>query len=303
VTAPVPLPGSGTQGAQASRSEAYLDAHVHFWDPERLNYPWLSQVPFLNRPHLPADLVAQGARPEGVIAVEADRLTAQALTEADWLGGVGREDLPVARVVGHVPLERGQGCAGELERLAALPAVGGVRRLLQDEPAGAALRPEFVAGVRLLATVGLPMDLCVRHYQLPEVTELARRVPEVTFVLDHLGKPEISVAAFADWASNLERLAGLPNVRCKLSGLATEADADHRAPEDLLPFLGHAVAAFGPERCMFASDWPVVTLAMAYGQWLDLVREAVHDLDVVQRDLVLRGTARRVYGGLPSEHG
>jgi len=293
---------SATGEAAASGAEGYLDSHVHFWDPGRHRYPWLAAAAELNRPFLPGDLRAAGAAPAGVIAVEADRVPADALAEAAWLAAIGRPDLPVAGVVGHVPLEGGPACAGGLAHLIAAPQVVGVRRLLQDERAGFATGPGFVAGVRLLAATGTAFDLCVRRHQLVEVAALAGRVPEVTFVLDHLGKPEVTRAGFRPWAPELGALARLPNVRCKLSGLATEADPDHRAAADLLPFLRHALDAFGPARCMFGSDWPVLTLAMGYGQWLDVVQEACSDLSADERDLVMRRTAASVYGvGTPGE--
>ena len=285
-----------TTAGSGPDAEGYLDAHVHFWDPGRLHYPWLAQVPRLNRPLLPGDLRAAGAAPVGVIAVEADRSREDALAEVAWLASIDVPGVRVAGVVGHVPLEEGAAAADELARLTSSPRVVGVRRLLQDEPMGFATEPGFVAGVGLLAGAGATFDLCIRHTQLLAVTELVRRLPEVSFVLDHLGKPEVSRAGLAAWAPDLAGLARLPNVRCKLSGLATEADPDHRTPPDLLPFLRHALDVFGPARCLFGSDWPVLTLAMEYGQWLDVVREACSDLSADERALVMRRTAEGAYG-------
>jgi L-fuconolactonase len=202
----------------------------------------------------------------------------------------------VIGVVGHAPLEGGATCSDQLAQLASTPRVVGIRRLLQDERAGFTTGQDFVAGMGLLAAAGMTFDLCIRRYQLVDVTDLVRRHPEVAFVLDHVGKPEISPTGMRSWAPDLGELAALPNVRCKLSGLATEADPDHRTPSDLLPFLRHALDAFGPARCMFGSDWPVLTLAMEYGQWLDIVREAVADLTADERDLVMRRTAQGAYG-------
>ena len=277
---------------------------MHFWDPARFRYPWLAAVPGLDRPFLPGDLRdglgdAAGTL-DGVIVVEADRIVADALGEAAFLSAIGLPDLPVAGVVGHAPLEQGAACAEQLARLRSTPGVVGVRRLLQDEPAGFTTDPGFLAGMGLLAATGTTFDVCVRHHQLAEVIGLVRRFPEVPFVLDHLGKPEVTPAGYRAWAPELATLAALPNARCKLSGLATEADPDHRTPADLLPFLRHALDVFGPARCLFGSDWPVLTLAMEYGQWLDVVREACSDLTADERDRVMRGTARSVYGVDPA---
>ena len=275
--------------------QAFVDAHVHFWDPGVFDYPWLATVPDLDRPFLPPDLPPDPGR-QGIVFVQADCLPGQSVAEASWVDGLREAGAPVVGAVAHAPLESGTGSAMALRQLALQPLVVGVRRLLQDETPGFAVLPDFVAGVELLAGPGMVMDLCIRRHQLAEVTELVRRCPQVEFVLDHLGKPEVSPRALRPWAADLNRLSALPNVRCKLSGLATEADPDHRTPADLMPFLRSAIDAFGPGRCMFGSDWPVLTLAMPYGRWLDLVREAVADLTADEQDLVLRGTAVAAYG-------
>ena len=299
MTAADPGPRTGVVVPPVGRG-TYVDAHVHFWDPARFAYPWLASTGPLNRPFLPGDLRASGATPAGVVAVEADRLTGQALAEARWLSELTEAALPIVAVVAHAPLEQGAGGAGEaLKRLAALPRVTGIRRLLQDEPAGFGTSPGFVAGAGLIARTRGVLELCVRRHQLVEATELARRLPQVTFVLDHLGKPEIHPTAFSSWAADITRLAALPNVLCKLSGLATEAEPGRRDPAHLVPFLRHAVDVFGPGRCMFGSDWPVLTLAMGYGQWLRLVRDAVADLTGDEQDHVMRRSALAAYQVLP----
>lgn len=297
--APTGPPG---RGARDGARPGYVDAHVHLWDPGLLTYPWLTGTAGLDRPFHAPDLLAAarsaGAPPAGVVVVEADRLPRQALAEARWVLAASTPELPVVGAVAHVPFGPGTGpatTAGALDDLAGLAGLAGARRLLQDEPPGFLARPEVVAGVAAIGARGLPFDLCVRSRQLREAVELARRLPAVEFVLDHLGKPRISPDAYDPWAQDLRRLAALPNVRCKLSGLATEADPDHRAASDLLPFLRHALDVFGPGRCLFGSDWPVLTLATTYDHWLDVVLQAVDDLDAAERDLVLRGNAVATY--------
>ncbi|HEY0816603.1 MAG TPA: amidohydrolase family protein [Pseudonocardia sp.] len=274
-----------------------LDSHVHFWDPHRLHYPWLAAEPALNRTFVPADLAAaRRSEGGGVLVVEADRVPQEAVAEVDWLTGLARAGAPVRGVVAHVPLERGLACRATLAELAARPLVVGVRRLLQDQPVGFALRPDFVTGVRQLAAHRFALDLCVREHQLAEVTELARRCPEVTFVLDHLGKPAVGRTPLRDWAHAVGRLAALPNVACKLSGLTSEADGATSTPADLRSYLRHAIAVFGPARCMFGSDWPVAALTTTYDGWLATVREAVADLTAADRDRIMIRTAEAVYG-------
>jgi L-fuconolactonase len=179
--------------------------------------------------------------------------------------------------------------------MARQPLTVGVRRNVQDEPPGFLLADSMVAGVRQLAAYGLPFDACVREHQIGELTQLVDRCPEVTFVLDHLGKPGIRERRREPWFHHLSALARRPNVVVKLSGLTTEADHEHWRPDDITPYLTHAVDAFGPGRCLFGSDWPVATLATTYQRWVDLVRDATADLTAAQRSAIFADTAGRIY--------
>ncbi len=283
----------------AARPErvAMLDSHVHFWDPAVLDYPWLSANPGLNRAFRPPDFDAAGASVDAVIVVQADCLWPQAAAEVAWFQGLARQGAPIRGVVAALPLEQGPDCAEQLAALAGQPLVVGVRRLLQDEEPGFALQPQFVAGVQQLAQHHLVADLCVRHHQLAEVTALAEQCQEVDFVLDHLGKPDVAAGRRNPWAADLSRLAMLPNVRCKLSGLTSEADETTCTSAAIRPFLQHAIDVFGPARCMFGSDWPVASLSVSYPGWLDLVADATADLTDDERGLIMSGTATATYRG------
>jgi L-fuconolactonase len=272
-----------------------VDAHLHLWDPARLEYPWLAGIPQLHRRFGPADLDTGGHLLTGVVFIEAGRRDDQALAEVAWVEQLAAHWPVLQAVVAHAPLERGERCRRQLAELSRHRLVTGIRRNLQDEPAGFALAGDFVAGVRLLAGFGFSFDLCVRHRQLPEVTELVAAVPEVTFVLDHLGKPPVASGQLDPWREDLSRLAGHPNVVCKLSGLATEADHQRWQVADVLPYLACALAEFGPERCLVGGDWPVATLATSYQRWLDTVAGAISGLADEQQRAVLAGTATRVY--------
>ena len=274
----------------------WIDAHLHVWQPSRLDYPWLAGEPALNRAYLPADLANATHRITAAVMVEAGRHPEQAIDEVEFVEELAAQGPPIVAMVAHASLERGADARAELAALARHPLVVGVRRNVQDEPAGFAVADPFVAGVRLLADHGYPFDLCVRHRQLPEVTELVSRVPEVTFVLDHLGKPGVVEHRTEPWREDIRRLAGLPNVVCKLSGLTTEADHAAWTPADVLPYLRHVLAEFGAQRCMFGSDWPVATLATSYDRWMDVVEQALDGCSAAEREAVAAGTARRVYG-------
>jgi L-fuconolactonase len=275
----------------AAGNLAIVDSHLHLWDPSANAYPWLVGERALGRSFLPEDVPADGV--EGFIVVEAG--CADGRAELDWLTQLAERWPAVRGVVAHVPLELGPAAASLLAETARHPLTVGVRRNAQDEPPGFLLADSVLAGVRELAAYGLPFDACVREHQIPELTQLADRCPEATFVLDHLGKPGVKERRRQPWFDQLAALAQRPNVVVKLSGLTTEADHEHWHPDDITPYLTHAIDVFGPERCLFGSDWPVATLAATYQQWLDLVLAATADLTATQRSAVFAGTAGQIY--------
>ncbi len=277
---------------------AIVDSHVHLWNPAKFRYAWLDGLPALNRAFQPSDFAAASASAEvsKIIFVECGCDPAQSLAEVDWISTVAKSEPRLKGIVAHASLERGQAVRSELETLASRPLVKGVRRNLQSEPeAEFCLEPKFISGITLLAEFGFTFDLCLRHEQLPVAAELGRRVPEVTFVLDHLGKPDVRNQSFQPWANDLAALAALPNVMAKVSGLTTEANWHNWQPAELTPYLRQAFASFGPERLMFGSDWPVMTLATSYQRWVEIAETDVpfsKEQDWVQ---FFRTNAERIY--------
>lgn len=273
-----------------------IDSHVHFWDRERLTNPWLDEADAVLQPsHLPRDLAATGWAADAIVAVQADCLPEQGLAEARWFSQLGTDRARVEAVVAFAPLDAPAGLPEHLAALAELPLVAGVRRLLQDEGPQLVTSPDFVGGVQALAAHDFSMDLCIRQLHLPAVIRLVEQCPEVQFVLDHLGKPTIQADAFESWAADLTRLAALPNVVVKLSGLLTEAAPEQRTAATLMPWLRHALEAFGPARSMFGSDWPVLNLGGGFERWVDLVAELLVDLTPEDAAAVWSGTAETVY--------
>lgn len=255
-----------------------VDTHVHLWDPGRLNYAWLAGVPALHRAFLIDDYChACGAvQVAKIVFVQCECDPAQSAAETAWVADLARGEARIAGIVAQASLEKGANVEADLARLATNPRVKGVRRLLQSETDDAfCLRPDFVRGVQLLSKYGLTFDLCVFHRQLAGVIQLVRRCPEVRFVLDHIGKPDIKTGRLDPWRRELRELAALPNVWCKLSGLVTEADWARWTPVDLQPYIEHVVQCFGPARVMFGSDWPVSTQATATPRWVTTVDEAL----------------------------
>ena len=277
---------------------AIVDSHVHLWEPARIPLAWGDKAPAINRPFLMADLDAQrgSVAIERIVFLECDVVEGRHLDEARWVAGLAEADSRIAGIVAHAPLHRGKDAERDLVELARIPLVKGVRRLIQDEPdPGFCARPEFIAGVKLLPAYGFSFDLCIYHHQLPAAIELVRRCPEVDFVLDHIAKPGIRAGLMEPWAAQLRALAGLPNVVCKISGVATEADHTSWTEAQLRPYIDHALACFGPDRVMFGGDWPVSTLAVAYPRWVEIVARAVAGWSPTDRRKLWRDNAIRVY--------
>jgi len=157
------------------------------------------------------------------------------------------------------------------------------------------LRPEFVAGVKQLAGFGFTFDLCIRQGQLRAAAELVARVPKVTVVLDHFGKPDVRGKKREPWAADLNALAALPNIVCKLSGLTTEADWSHWRPDDLKFYFERALESFGFDRVLFGGDWPVATLATDYQRWVETVQESIQSASPADRIKVFQTNAERIY--------
>ena len=275
-----------------------VDAHVHLLDQGRFGYGWAAGAPALAR-DFHADDLARAAKPyeiEGFVFVEVDVDAPGHIDEAEWVDGLAQADPRVKGAVVALPLERGAAVEEEMARVAALKTTRGVRRLIQKESDPEfALRPAFLEGVRLLPKYGLSFDICVYHPQMGQALELVRRCPEVSFVLDHGGKPGVKDGLEEPWKSEIAELAKLPNVVCKVSGLVTEADPRAWTPAQLKPYVAWICDRFGVERVLYGGDWPVATLAADYVQWLTTLELAVADFTEGERRNLFRDNAIRVY--------
>jgi L-fuconolactonase len=255
-------------------------------------------VAAIRRPFGPDDLDA-AAGPQGfgqTIAVQA----VSSAEETEELLDVAATSGRVAGVVGWVDLA-GPEVAETLAALRARPggrALVGVRHQVHDEPDPEwLLRDDVGRGLAAVAAAGLVYDLLVRERELPAARAVARRLPELTLVVDHLAKPRIRDGAVEPWAGELAALARQSNVACKVSGLVTEADWDAWTPGQLVPYVHHAAEVFGPDRLLFGSDWPVCLLAAGYAEVVEATVEALDraGLGPAERDGVLGANARRLY--------
>ncbi|WP_428832436.1 amidohydrolase family protein [Amycolatopsis dongchuanensis] len=273
-----------------------VDAHHHVWDLAVRDQPWITGPALapLRRdfglPELAPQAAAQGVTATVVVQTVSDE---QETVELLTLAG------PVAAVVGWTDLT----APDVAERLAALGErpggshLRGLRHQAQDEPDPRWLcREDVRRGLRAVADAGLVYELLVTPAQLPAAVETVTAVPECRFVLDHLAKPTVAAGGWEPWASDLARLAALPNVDCKLSGLVTGADWDRWSVRDLRPYADHALGLFGPERILFGSDWPVCTLAADYERVVRTAETLTEALSENERAGVFGGNAVRVYG-------
>ena len=275
-----------------------IDAHHHFWDPETADYPWMtgSHEP-LRRAFGPSDLTplleAVGVTATIVVQARQELDETHSLLEmaaaAPWVSGVvGWVDITSADVAKTI--------AGIREGEHGSRLVG-IRHLVHDEPDPEwLLRGDVLRGLSAVADSGLVYDLLVRARELPAATEVARRLPGLRLVLDHLAKPPISTRQTEPWATAVREIALLPNVACKLSGLVTEADWSSWHAADLMPYIAHAVEVFGSDRLMWGSDWPVCTLAASYSEVFETMVEILSDLVGDQLESVLGRCAASTYG-------
>jgi L-fuconolactonase len=271
-----------------------VDAHQHFWKYDPAAYPWIGEgMQRLARNYLPADLApllqADGLR--GSVAVQAR----QTLEETRWLLSLADAAPVILGVVGWVDL-RSPEVGEQLREFAGNPRFVGVRHVVQDEPDPRFLLGDaFVAGLRQLHGFGLSYDLLLFPPQLQAAVELVGMMPEQRFVLDHLAKPRIKQALLDPWRGDLAALARHANVSCKLSGLVTEADWKGWKREDFTPYLEVVLEAFGPQRLMYGSDWPVCLLAAEYADVFGIVEDFLGRLSEDEREAILGGNARRFY--------
>ena len=267
-----------------------FDAHQHFWRYRPETHPWISDaMPQLKRDFLPADLrpLLAAAGFDGCIAVQAQH----SLAETEWLLQLADAHPFIRGVIGWVDL-----CApnvlDDLQRLTCQPRLRGMRHIVQDEPDERfLLRPDFVRGIALLRQLGLTYDLLIYPRHLPAAVDLVRCLPDQSFVVDHIAKPEIRARRVDDWQRGIRALAAAPNVCCKLSGLVTEADWQRWQAADFAAYLDIVLEAFGPQRLMIGSDWPVCTLAACYADAIRVVTDYIGRLSVDEQDAVLGGVA------------
>jgi len=279
-----------------------IDSHQHFWRYDAVRDAWITDaMAVLKRDFVPdnltVELKANGV--EASIAVQAD----PSENETKFLLDLAEKNSCVAGVVGWVDLLSPR--VGErLEYFSHSSKLRGFRHIAQAEPDDRFLvREDFVKGVSQLRRFGFTYDILIYPRQLPAAIELVTRLPEQNFVIDHCGKPDVKSGKILPWATHIKEIAQNRNVFCKVSGLVTEADWKHWKADDFKPYLDVVFDAFGAERLMFGSDWPVCLLAGTYRQVMQLIQDYAKGFSVADKDKIFGGNAARFYRLKTAQHG
>jgi L-fuconolactonase len=271
-----------------------IDSHQHFWRFNTQDYGWMSDaMAAIRRDFLPADLHHEMTKAgiDGAITVQAR----QTLEETNWLLDLADQNDFLRGVVGWAPLISST-VADALERLSQRPKLKGVRHVLHDEPDdNYVLRDDFNRGVAQLRRFKLAYDILIFERHLPQTIAFVDRHPEQTFIVDHIAKPRLKINLLSPWRENMGELARRPNVYCKLSGMVTEALWHTWTAEQLRPFAEVVLDAFGPQRVMFGSDWPVCLVACDYARWREVVEGFISGLSGTEQAGVMGEAAMRAY--------
>jgi L-fuconolactonase len=274
-----------------------IDAHQHFWQLGRpFEYSWLDAPALapIRRDYLPEHLepLIRSAGVDRTVFVQ----TRHNVEENRWALGLAERHDFLAGVVGWVDLA-GEACERQVLEFKGHPKFVGVRHVTQDEPDDDFIvRDDVMRGLRVLEEHGVPFDLLFYVKHLRHVPALARALPDLPMVIDHLAKPRIREHRTDDWLPHFRKAAGFPNVFCKLSGMITEADWGAWTVEDLKPYVQSALEGFGPGRLMFGSDWPVCELAGSYERVFGSLVEALGPIGASEKEQIFGGTAVQFYG-------
>jgi predicted TIM-barrel fold metal-dependent hydrolase len=274
-----------------------VDTHQHLWDLDLFRYAWLQQLPDLNRSFRMNDYLAatNGLAIEKSVHLEADVDEPFMLDETMHLLRLADcADNPLEGVVACGRPESKE-FKTYVEKIAGHPKLRGIRRVLHTRPDDLGQSETFIENISSLAGYSLSFDICVLARQLPIAIRLVSQCPDVTFILDHCGVPQVKDKIFNPWRSLIREIAKFPNIFCKVSGLIAYADPSNWTEEDLRPYVDHAIECFGWDRVMFGSDWPVCTLSANYRQWVDVLLSLTRSAGEANQKKLFHDNAIRVY--------
>ena len=270
-----------------------IDSHQHFWIFDPVKDSWITpEMEAIRRDFLPADLkpILDATGIDGCVAVQADQTDA----ETEFLLHLAAADDFIKGVVGWIDL-RSDNLYDRLEAYSQFEQLKGFRHIVQGQPAGFLLQPDFIQGVEQLAAFDFTYDILIYPDQLSEAFEFAKQLPKVRFVLDHMAKPLIKNGEIESWAKDIKKLSELSNVSCKVSGMVTEADWVNWQKSDFRPYLDVVFEAFGTKRLLFGSDWPVCLVAAQYADMKVIVTDYISSFSKNEQADVMGNNAVRFY--------
>ena len=272
-----------------------IDAHQHFWrfDPARDAWMEPGKMDMIRRDFLPTDLkpILDQYEVDATVAVQAD----QSPEETRFLLQQAHQHAFVSGVVGWVDL-RSDNLDRDLENYEAAEHLVGFRHITQSEPAGFMTNPKFIDGIKTIGQHNYTYDVLIYWHQMEEAIEMIRALPPQKLVLDHIAKPNIQDGRVLKWRKSMVEMAKFEHLHCKISGMITEAHWQYWTEKDLKPYLDIALETFGPDRCMFGSDWPVCTLAGSYGQVIASIRAYIATLSKSEQIKIMGQNCIDFYG-------
>jgi L-fuconolactonase len=270
-----------------------IDTHQHFWNYDATRHEWINEeMRAIRKNFLPEQLapILKENKVDGCVSVQVDQTT----EETDFLLALAKEHSFIKGVVGWVDL-RASNLEDTLENYRDAKALKGFRHIIQGQAAGFMLQPNLIQGLKKLATRNYTYDLLIYAHQLKEANEFIKQVTELPIVIDHVAKPNIKNSEMKDWKKEITALAKYPNVYCKISGMATEANWETWTMAGLQPYLDTVVETFGTERIMFGSDWPVCLVASSYAKWLNGVQNYFNTFSSTEQEAIFAGNAIKFY--------
>jgi L-fuconolactonase len=286
------------EGAATLEPKRVLDSHIHITDCAEVGYRW-EHFESIPRGTLPDDyFAAVGDFPvEAFVFVESSAKLDRSFDEARWIDSLARAGTPIAAIVAQADMRRGAAVAEELDRLAEIPLVRGVRWILEppfEEDPDCCIRRGFVEATKLLPAYGYTLDISIKNWGLPNVLTLVSQCPDVSFVLDHIAKPDIQGGQWEPWHTQLRELAGFGNIVCKISGVPMEAGPGWSVAQ-VRPYVEAAADAFGPDRILFGSDYPAQHPIGTFASWATAIVEIMADRPADEIDRYFHRNALRTY--------
>jgi L-fuconolactonase len=277
-----------------------VDAHIHLWDLSQFPVPWVGGDPILNKSYVLQDFHDQsaGLGVDAIVYVQAAVANEYSLLEADYITDLAANDPLIQGMVAYAPLEYGDQIRYYLDSLMTRgPLIKGIRRGLPDPTDTKFDMNNFIRGIQILPEYGLSFDILGKGTaHLNMAIDIAKRAPDTSLILDHLVKPDIKQHTLDPWRAQMTQLASFPNVSTKISGIVTEADTKNWTPDDLRPYVDHALAAFGEDRVVFGGDWPpVLTANSTYARWVQTLDDLTAGLSPTAKSKLFGDNARRFY--------